>query len=64
MENVQRELISVLLRQILSLGLLSKSTYLRAMDLVLSTNDFPELFRHPACLMEAVRINEYPPASK
>ncbi len=50
MERAQRELISVLLDHIHSLGLISQSTYSRAVDLVHSAIDFPELFRYPVCL--------------
>lgn len=52
MEHAQRELVSVLLDHIRSLGLISRSTYGRAMDLVYSMADFPELFQCPECLAE------------
>ncbi len=52
MESTQQELISVLLEHILSLGLISKNTYLRAEDLVYSGIDFPQLLRYPVCLQK------------
>ena len=55
MESAQRELIRVLLRHVLSLGLISKSTYLKAEDLVHSAMDFPELLRCPVCLTKEDR---------
>ena len=59
MESAQRELISALLEHVCSIGLLSKSTYLRAKDLVHSTLDIPELFQYPVCLEKEVDMNEY-----
>ena len=50
MESAQRELLSVLLGDVFSRGLISKTTYLDAEDLVHSVMDFPELFRYPVCL--------------
>ena len=50
MESAQRELISVLLGRISAQGLISRSTYLKAEDLVHSVIDFPEFFRYPVCL--------------
>lgn len=50
MESTQRELVSVLLDHIHSLGLISDFTYSGAMDLVHSVIDFPELFQYPVCL--------------
>ena len=52
MESTQREVVSVLLKHILSLGLISQFTYSKAEDLVHSVQDFPELFRYPVCLTE------------
>ena len=52
MENAQRELVGVLLDHVRSLGLISDFTYSRAMDLVHSAIDFPELFQYPVCLAE------------
>lgn len=50
MESAQRELVSVLLDHIRSLGLISNAAYLGAVDLVHSAIDFPELFQYPVCL--------------
>ncbi len=50
MESAQRELARVLLDHIRSLGLISDFTYSRAVDLVHSVIDFPELFQYPVCL--------------
>lgn len=58
MESAQRELISALLEHIYSIGLLSKSTYLKAEDLVHSTLDIPELFQYPVCLTREESVNE------
>ena len=44
MESAQRELVSVLLERVFSLGLISKTTYLKGKDLVHSVIDLPELF--------------------
>ena len=55
MESAQRELLSVLLNRVRSLGLISKSTYSQAEDLMHSVMDLPELFRYPVCLKEAGR---------
>lgn len=52
MENAQRELASVLLDHIRSLGLISNSTYSGAVDLVHSVIDLPEFFQYPVCLTE------------
>ena len=54
MESAQRELMSVLLGDIFSRGLISKTTYLKAEDLVHSVIDFPELFWYPVCLTKEV----------
>lgn len=54
MESAQRELISVLLERLFDLGLISKTTCLKAEDLVHSVIDLPELFRYPVCLTEEV----------
>ncbi len=58
MESAQRELIHVLLDHIRSLGLISESTYSRAVDLVHSATDFPELFQYPVCLTKEAEIRE------
>ncbi len=50
MERAQRELLSVLLGHIRSLGLISDPTYGRAVELVHSVTDLPEFFRCPVCL--------------
>ena len=50
MERAQRELLSVLLGNIFSRGLISKATYLKAEDLVHSVMDFPDFFQYPVCL--------------
>lgn len=47
MKNTQQEVVSVLLRRIFTLGLISQFTYSKAEDLVHSGMDFPELFRYP-----------------
>ena len=52
MERAQREMVSVLLGHIHSLGLISQFTYSKAEDLVHSAMDFPRLLRDPACLTE------------
>ena len=49
MESAQREMMSVLLGRIFSLGLISETTYSRAEDLVHSVMDMPELFGYPVC---------------
>ena len=54
MESAQKELLSVLLEQIFSLGLISKTTYLKAEDLVHSAIDLPKLFQYPVCLTKEV----------
>ena len=54
MESAQKELLSVLLGDVFSRGLISKATYLKAEDLVHSAMDFPELFRYPVCLKKEV----------
>ena len=55
MESAQRELVSVLLDHIRSLGLISNSAYSGAVDLVHSVIDFPELFQYPVCLTKEAR---------
>lgn len=59
MENTQREVVSILLQHIFSLGLISQSVYLKAEDLVHSGIDFPELLPVPACLTEEASVHEY-----
>ena len=58
MESAQRELVSVLLDHIRSLGLISNSTYSGAVDLVHSVIDFPELFQYPVCLTKEASVHE------
>ena len=58
MESAQRELVSVLLDHIRSLGLISNSTYSGAVDLVHSVIDFPEFFQYPVCLTKEADIRE------
>lgn len=54
MESAQRELVSVLLERLFSLGLISKNTCLKAEDLVHSVIDLPELFQYSVCLTKEV----------
>ena len=58
MESAQKELVSVLLEQVFSLGLISKTTYLNAEDLVHSVIDLPEFFQYPVCLKKEVSAHE------
>lgn len=58
MESAQKELVKVLLDHIRALGLISDFTYSRAVDLVHSVIDFPELFQYPVCLTEEADICE------
>ena len=58
MESAQKELVSVLLEQVFSLGLISKTTYLKSEDLVHSMIDLPELFRYPVCPAKEVSALE------
>ncbi len=60
MESAQRELVSVLLAHIRSLGLISNSTYSGAVDLVHSVIDFPDFFRYPVCLTKEANGYEHP----
>jgi len=60
MESAQRELISVLLDRIRSLGLISNSTYSGAVDLVHSVIDFPDFFQYPVCLTKEADRHEHP----
>ena len=55
MESAQRELLSVLLGDVFSRGLISKTTYLKAEDLV-HFMDFPELFQYPVCLTKEAEL--------
>lgn len=58
MESMQREVASVLLKQLHDQGLIAKTTYLSAVDLVHSVIDFPEFFRYPVCLTKEECPNE------
>ena len=58
MESAQKELISVLLDRVYFLGLISDFTYSKAVDLVHSVIDFPELFQVPVCLTKEAEIHE------
>jgi hypothetical protein len=58
LESAQRELASVLLDHIRALGLISDFTYSRAVDLVHSVIDFPELFQYPVGLTKEAEIHE------
>ena len=60
MESAQRELLSVLLGAVYERGLLSKTTYLSAMDLVHSVIDIPPLFQYPVRLTKEAERCEYP----
>lgn len=57
-ESAQRELARILLDHIRSLGLIFDFTYSRAVDLVHSMIDFPELFQYPVCLTKEADIHE------
>lgn len=59
MESAQQELMSVLLDTVHGQGLLSKTTYLNAVDLVHSVIDIPPLFRYPVCLTKEAGQREY-----
>ena len=61
MESPQRELVSILLEHIFSAGLISKTTYSGALDLVYSSIDFPDFFRYPVCLTEEANVHERTP---
>lgn len=52
MESAQKDLLAVLLDTVYTRGLLSKTTYINAMDLIHSTPEIPPLFRHPVCFDE------------
>lgn len=58
MDSAQREVVSVLLERICSRGLISKTTYSEAINLVHSVIDFPELLRYPVCLTKEARVHE------
>ena len=58
MESAQRELMRALLQAVYTRGLLSKTTYLNAVDLVHSVIDFPGFFRYPVCLTKEASGHE------
>ncbi len=58
MESAQRELMSALLKAVYTRGLLSKTTYLNAVDLVHSVMDIPPFFQYPVCLTEEASGHE------
>lgn len=58
MESAQKELVKVLLEHIRSLGLISDFTYSKAVDLVHSVIDLPELFQYPVCSTKEAEIHE------
>ena len=60
MESAQQELMSVLLDTVHGQGILSKTTYLNAVDLVHSVIDIPPLFRYPVCLTKEAGQREHP----
>lgn len=49
MENAQREIVRILLEWLRDGGLISKTTYYGAVDLIHSSLDLPELLRYPVC---------------
>jgi len=59
MEGAQRELASVLLGRVRTLGLISNSTCSRAVDLVHSVIDFPDFFQYPACLTKEANEHKH-----
>ena len=59
MESTQRDLVSVLLIKLQEAGLISKTTYSKAVDLVHSSIDLPRLFKYPVCLTKEVSSHEY-----
>ncbi len=59
MESAQKELVSVLLGHLRSLGLISNSTYSEAVDLVHSVIDFPAFFCYPVCLTKEANDHEH-----
>ena len=60
MESAQRDLVNALLYcSIFEEGLISRSTYSEALNLVHSSIDFPALFRYPLCCRKEVSADEY-----
>lgn len=60
MERAQQELMGVLLDALYARGLLSRDTYLGAMDLVRSGMDVPAFFRYPVCPAKEAEQGGYP----
>ena len=52
MESTQNEILTVLLESLKKRGLVSELTCSRAVNLVHSVIDIPELLRYPVCLTE------------
>jgi len=50
LDSAQRELMTVLLGAVYARGLLSKTAYMNAVDLVHSMINIPSLFQYPVCL--------------
>ena len=59
MESAQRDFVSALLHCIFEEGLISRSTYSEALNLVHSSIDFPALFRYPLYCRKEVSADEY-----
>jgi hypothetical protein len=57
LESAQKELLTVLLKHVFSLGLISKTTYLSARDSVASMLDLPELLCVPVCLTKGAAVD-------
>ena len=58
MKSAQKELLCVLLRRLQELELIEKSTCLRAIDLIYSDMELPELFRYSVCRAEEGNRNQ------
>lgn len=48
MQSIQKDILGVLLRSVLAQGLITQSTYQRAVGLLATCAEFPDCFRHPA----------------
>lgn len=57
MESAQRELLTVLLERVFSLGLISERTYLSARNSVASMADLPKLLWDPVCLTKEAAVD-------
>ncbi len=55
MEHAQKALVSVLLGQIFSLGLISKYAYENAQNLIYSQIELPTLLHDPTCLSKGAK---------